>query len=290
MSQKPAEDVDGPVVDHTMPPKQPPMWQMLPPIGLAGLIAAGLILGSQLERWMYAIGVGGLQFLLAVALVWQLRARSPLPVVGIAMVLAAASGWVAVYWSPVSLLPIASLLALAFLASVVVQLFSSDRSHLVDRLSISMCVAIAVVGYSAYVALSRLGAAPPAMYAAVVAAGTAIVAARAVDVVMPAPRINRQVPRGAFGVVIGVVCGTAAAAYAGVVLEGPEPTSAAIGGLLVALIAVLCDLSVGYLQASRRIDGHGSALWVVNSLLGPLLAFSLVGPVVYLISAYYMVA
>ncbi|QSB05104.1 hypothetical protein [Natronoglycomyces albus] len=297
MSLEQHDDVDAPVsppaeppIDPTMPPAQPPIWQLVPPIVLAALITAGLILGSQLERMFYAIGIGGLQALLAIALVWQLRARSPIPPVAVAVMTGLGAGAVAVHWRPVSLLPIAALLAVAFIAVVVVQLFQRDRRDLVDQLAISMCAVVGAVGFASYIALSRLGAAPPAMYTAVMAAGTAIVAARAIDMAMPNPRINRQVPRGAFGIVIGVVCGTGAAGYAGVVLEGPDPTSAAIGGLLVALVAVLCDLSASYLQAARRIDGLGTAWWLVNGLLGPLLAFALAGPVIYLLSAYYMVA
>jgi hypothetical protein len=127
------------------------------------------------------------------------------------------------------------------------------------------------------------------MYSAVVAAGTAILAARAVDLVMPDPRINRQVTRGAFGIVIGTMCGTASAAYAGLVIEGPDPSHAAIGGLLVALTAVLADLACGYMSAARRIDGDGTAPTAVVNVAGPLLAFAVTGPVVYLLSAYYMI-
>ena len=113
-----------------------------------------------------------------------------------------------------------------------VAIIASDAFESLSEAGFTMILCIAVCGYTCYIALSRLDSAPPAMYSAVVAAGTAILAARAVDLVMPDPRINRQVTRGAFGIVIGTMCGTASAAYAGLVIEGPEPRHAAIGGLL----------------------------------------------------------
>ncbi|MCD0442277.1 hypothetical protein LO763_01380 [Glycomyces sp. A-F 0318] len=275
--------------DHTLPPPGTPLLHRLPALAVTVVVSAGLVLGAQMERPVYAAGIAVLQ-LAAVALVtWVRKVEGAWVALAVASALALAADWVAVMWTPVSLLPITVLLALAFGAAVAGQLLRREHTGVTESLGFTMLLCVAVCGYACYIALSRLGSAPPAMYSAVVAAGTAILAARAVDLVMPDPRINRQVTRGAFGIVIGTMCGTASAAYAGLVIEGPEPSHAAIGGLFVALIAVLSDLACGYMSASRRIDGAGTAPNPVVSAAGPLLAFALTGPVVYLLSAYYMI-
>ncbi|GAB3655905.1 hypothetical protein [Glycomyces tarimensis] len=275
--------------DHTMPPPSPHLLHRLPPLAATFVISAGLILGAQFERPAYAAGVMVLQLAMLLAVVWTRRVDGAWVALAVGAVLALAADWAAVAWTPVSLMPITVLLAGAFVAAAGGQLVRREHTGVTESFGFTMILCIAVCGYTCYIALSRLGSAPPAMYSAIVAAGTAILAARAVDLVMPDPRINRQVTRGAFGVVIGTMCGTAAAAYAGLVIEGPEPRQAAIGGLLVALTAVLVDLACGYMSAARRIDGEGTAPEPVINVAGPLLAFAVTGPVVYLLSAYYII-
>lgn len=279
----------GDAVDHTLPPPTPPLPHRLPALAVTVVITAGLILGTQMERPVYAAGIAVLQIAMVVLVTWVRKLEGAWIAVAVASGLAVAADWAAVAWTPVSLMPITVLLALAFAAAVIGQLCRKEHSGVTESLGFTMLLCVAVCGYTCYIALSRLGSAPPAMYSAVVAAGTAILAARAVDLVMPDPRINRQVTRGAFGIVIGTMCGTASAAYAGLVIEGPEPSHAAIGGLLVALIAVLADLACGYFSAARRIDGAGTAPAPIVSAAGPLLAFAVTGPVVYLLCAYYMI-
>ncbi|WP_344480837.1 hypothetical protein [Glycomyces endophyticus] len=275
--------------DHTLPPPTPHLIHRLPALAVVVIVAAGLVLGAQMERPVYAAGIAVLQVAAVVLVTWVRRIEGAWLTVAVASALAVGADWVAVTWQPVSLLPVTVLLALAFAAAVAGQLARRTHENVTESLGFTMVLCVAVCGYACYIALSRLGSAPPAMYSAVVAAGTAILAARAVDLVMPDPRINRQVTRGAFGIVIGTMCGTASAAYAGLVIEGPDPEHAAIGGLLIALIAVLSDLACGYMSASRRIDGAGTAPNPVVNAAGPLLAFAVTGPVVYLLSAYYMI-
>ncbi len=275
--------------DHTMPPPTPSLLHRLPAVAVTVVISAGLILGTQLDRPAYAAGIAVLQLAMLACLVWTRRVAGAWVPLAVGAALAVAVDWAAVAWTPVSMLPITVLLAVAFQAAAFGQILRRDHKGVIEVLGFTMILCVAVCGYTCYIALSRLGSAPPAMYSAVVAAGTAILAARAVDLVMPDPRINRQVARGAFGIVIGTMCGTASAAYAGLVIEGPDPRQAAIGGLLVALTAVLADLACGYMSASRRIDGEGTAPPPVIGVAGPLLAFALAGPVVYLLSAYYII-
>ncbi|MCH7229339.1 hypothetical protein L0U85_00440 [Glycomyces sp. L485] len=275
--------------DHTMPPPSPHLLHRLPPLAATVVISAGLILGAQLERPAYAVGIAVLQLAMLLCVTWTRRIDGTWVTLAVGAGLAIAADWAAVAWTPVSLMPITVLLAGAFVATAAAQLVRHEHAGVIESVGFTMLLCVAVTGYASYIALSRLGAAPPAMYSAVVAAGTAILAARAVDLVMPDPRINRQVTRGAFGVVIGTMCGTASAAYAGLVIEGPEPRNAAIGGLLIALTAVLVDLACGYMAAARRIDGEGTAPHPVTDVAGPLLAFAITGPVVYLLSAYYII-
>jgi hypothetical protein len=275
--------------DHTLPPPSPTILHRLPAIAVTIVISAGLILGAQMERPVYAAGIAVLQLATVGLVTWIRKIDGAWVPIAVASALAIAADAAAVAWTPVSLVPITVLLALAFGLAVAAQLIRRTHIGVTENLGFTMLLGVAVCGYACYIALSRLGSAPPAMYSAVVAAGTAILAARAVDLVMPDPRINRQVTRGAFGIVIGTMCGTASAAYAGLVIEGPEPSHAAIGGLLIALTAVLADLACGYMSASRRIDGSGTAPNPVVSAAGPLLAFAVTGPVVYLLSAYYMI-
>ncbi|MEU5155266.1 hypothetical protein [Glycomyces sp. NPDC021274] len=275
--------------DHTLPPPSPALLHRLPAIAATIVISAGLVLGAQMERPVYAAGIAVLQLATVGLVTWVRRIDGAWVPLAVASLLAIAASTAAVVWTPVSLVPITVLLALGFGAAVAAQLVRRTHVGVTENLGFTMLLCLAVCGYACYIALSRLGSAPPAMYSAVVAAGTAILAARAVDLVMPDPRINRQVTRGAFGIVIGTMCGTASAAYAGLVIEGPDPTHAAVGGLLIALTAVLADLACGYMSASRRIDGAGTAPNPVVSAAGPLLAFAITGPVVYLLSAYYMI-
>jgi hypothetical protein len=275
--------------DHTLPPPSPALLMRLPALAVTVVISAGLVLGAQMERPVYAAGIAVLQLATVALVTWVRKVDGAWVTLAVASALAIAADAAAVMWMPVSLVPITVLLALAFGAAVAGQLVRREHAGVTESLGFTMLLCVAVSGYACYIALSRLGSAPPAMYSAVVAAGTAILAARAVDLVMPDPRINRQVTRGAFGIVIGTMCGTASAAYAGLVIEGPDPSHAAIGGLLVALTAVLADLACGYMSAARRIDGEGTAPAAVVNVAGPLLAFAVTGPVVYLLSAYYMI-
>lgn len=275
--------------DHTLPPPSPSLLLRLPALAVTVIISAGLVLGAQMERPVYAAGIAVLQLATVGLVTWVRKIDGAWVTLLVASGLAIAVDAAAVMWTPVSLVPITVLLALAFGAAVAGQLVRREHAGVTESLGFTMLLCVAVCGYSCYIALSRLGSAPPAMYSAVVAAGTAILAARAVDLVMPDPRINRQVTRGAFGIVIGTMCGTASAAYAGLVIEGPDPSHAAIGGLLIALTAVLADLACGYMSAARRIDGAGTAPAAVVNVAGPLLAFAVTGPVVYLLSAYYMI-
>ena len=52
-------------------------------------------------------------------------------------------------------------------------------------------------------------------------------------------------------------------------------------GLATALVAVVVDLSVGYAEAGRRMDGEEPALWLARHIQGPLAAFAFAAPAAY---------
>ncbi|WP_025272866.1 hypothetical protein [Haloglycomyces albus] len=276
--------------DHTNPPPTPEWFHRLPPICLTVAITGSIILGTQTERWFYALGIGVLQTAAVVCLTWVRSVPHPWIVWASSMLSIVAGNALVVQWPRPSITPLLVFLAFAVQAALLMQVLNPRRRDTTNVTGTASLAIVAVFGYGCYLVLSRLGAAPPAMYSALLAAGCAIVTARAVDLSLPDPRINRQIPRGAFGVVLGTMAGTAAAAYAGMVIEGPEPATAAIGGLIIALTAILSDIAVAYLVASRRIDGDGGAPWPVTGIAGPLFAFGMTGPVVYLLSAYYIIA
>jgi hypothetical protein len=155
------------------------------------------------------------------------------------------------------------------------------RIRVTESLGSSLVVTLGVVAYATLIVLTRFPRGMQSVEVCLLAAGTAVVVARLTDVVLPIPRLAPQVPRGGLGVVLGAMAGTGVAGLAGFYLAGLTTTSAAIAGLVTAVVAVMVDLSVGYADASRRIDGDTPAPWLARHLQGPLAALALASPVAY---------
>ncbi|HZE39495.1 MAG TPA: hypothetical protein VE172_11865 [Stackebrandtia sp.] len=282
-------DIPDPAKDHTLPPHTPTAWGRFLVVLVTAFITGGLLLVSGLPRWVFTLAVLALQLVLVAAYVRLRKPAGPM-VIGLVGVMASlVADWIALASQPLSLDNLMYVIAGAFGLAIVGQLFRTDgRTELTVSLGSAVFVAASVCGYATWIGLLRQPGGLAAMWIGAIAIGAAIMAARACDITLPKPRINRQVPRGAFGVVIGAMVGTAVAAYAATVLDGPTPPRAALGGLVIGLVAVLADLAVGYIQAGRRIAGEGVALWPVRHSLGPVLAFGAVAPVAYLLSVYYI--
>ena len=254
-------------------------------LGIAGftaLLTIGLVVGAQTTHGSHAVVIFFVQVLFVG--VWVVASRPPAPrvVAGVGIAVAIGTDVAAVWTRPASLAPLAYLTAAGFVIGVIGQLTRpAGRIRVTESLGSSLVVTLGVVAFAALVVLGRIPRGTQALDACLVAAGAAIVVARLCDVVAAAPRIAPQVPRGGAGVVLGAMAGTAAAGAIGHILAGIPNLQTALAGLATAIVAVMIDLSVGYAEASRHIDGDAPALWLARHIQGPLGAFAFAAPVAY---------
>jgi hypothetical protein len=254
--------------------------------GFAALLTVGLVVGAQTSHGSYAVVVFGVQALFVV--VWTVASRPPAPrvVAAVGLLVAVATDVSAVWTRPASLAPLAYVTAAGFFVGVVGQLTRRrGRLRVTESLASSLVVTLGVVSFAMLVVLGRIPRGTQALEACLVAAGVAIIVARLVDVVAAVPRVAPQVPRGGAGVVLGAMAGTGAAGFIGHVLAGIPNLQTAIAGLITAIVAVMVDLSVGYAEASRQIDGDAPTLWLARHIQGPLGAFAFASPAIYAASA-----
>lgn len=263
--------------------------------GFAGLLGIGLIFGAQTAgvgwaRVPYAIVIGGIQALFVLAFTMALRPPGIRVVAVVGLITALAADLAAVAPQQVTVAPLGFIAVAGFAAGVIGQLARREgRIRVTESLGATLVIVVGVIAYSTLIVLTRLPIGTQAIVVCLAAAGLALVVARVVDTVAPFPRLAPQVPRGAAGVVIGAMLGTAAAAYLGAYLRGFEPGNAALLGLVAAVAAVLADLSVGYAEAGRRIAGEPPTMWVARHLQGPLAGFALASPLAYLLSVIFFV-
>ena len=280
------------------PEDEAPLVPIRPPIrrlvcvavaAWAGLLTAALLVGAQTAPLTFAAVVFAVQVVLVVCLVWQARPSAPWIALATGLLSAAAADVAAVYAKSASLAPLAYVVAGAFGLTLLGQLVRRDgRERLTESLATSLTVAVGAVGLAMPVALSRHTGGTQILDGCLLAVGTAVIVARMSDATLPLPRIAPHVPRGAFGVVLGAMVGTAVSAYSGVLLIGPSPARAAVAGLVVGVTAVLADLGVTYTNVARRLAGESVAPWPVRHALGPLLAFAFAAPMAYLIGVLYL--
>ena len=272
-----------------MPPPTPVALARL----FVTLLAAGLtgciIVASILQSWAVIGAIFGLQVLTVATFVWLRRPAGTVSTFRTWLSLYAIADVIAIYTQPFSLDRLAYVLAGAFGLVVLGQITRTNREGLTVAIGAAMLVSTLVCMYAAWIGLLRHPGGSDAIMISAVAIGSGVVAARACDLTLPRPRINRQVPRGAFGVVIGAMFAAAGAAYASMALDVAGPGKVAVGGLVIGLVGVLADVAAGYLQAGRRISGQGVAPWPVRHGLGPLMAFGAAAPVAFMLGAYYLV-
>jgi hypothetical protein len=278
-----AVDADGPE-----PPSIVPVRRLLS-LGIAGfaaLLTVGLVVGAQTTHGSYAVVIFFVQVLFVG--VWVVASRPPAPrvVATVGLLVAIGTDLAAVWTRPASLAPLAYVTAAGFVVGVIGQLTRpAGRVRVTESLGSSLVVTLGVVAFAMLVVLGRRSPGTQALVACLVAAGAAVMIARLADVVAAWPRIAPQVPRGGIGVVLGAMAGTAAAGVIGHVLAGIPNLQTALAGLATAVVAVMVDLSVGYAEASRHIDGDAPALWLARHIQGPLGAFAFAAPAAYLASA-----
>jgi len=254
--------------------------------GLALLLASGLVVGAQTVKSSYAVVIFGVQLLFVAT--WTVASRPPAPrvVFGVGVAVGIAADVAAVIVRPASLAPLGYVTAAGFIVGVIGQLSRpAGRIRVTESLGSSLIVSLGAVSFATLIVLSKQPAGTQSIVACLAAAGVAVAFARLADIVAPIPRMSPQVPRGGFGVVLGAMAGTAAAGAVGGFLDGIAPQKAAIAGLVTAIVAVMVDLSIGYAEASRHIDGDAPALWIARHMQGPLTAFAFAAPAAYAASA-----
>lgn len=252
-------------------------------IGVFALLAAlALVVSAHANHTSHAMVVCGAQLLFVV--VWVIASRPPAPrvVAGVGVIVAIGADIAAVMVTNASLEPLAYITAAGFVVAVIGQLIRpAGRIRVTESLGSSLVIVVGVVALGTLIELTRHAKGAQALTACIGAAGVAIAVARLVDAIAPVPRVAQQVPRGGIGIVLGAMAGTAYAAGAGYYLAGLETNWAPVAGLVTALVAVMADLSVGYAEASRHLDGQPPTMWLARHMQGPLGGIAFASPVAY---------
>lgn len=285
------------VVRVTPPVRVTPVRRLLSLLvgGFAGMLMIGLIFGAQTTgvgsaRFPYAVVIFGIQVLFVLAFTLALRPPGTWVVAGAGLASAIAGDLASVVPQQAVIQPLGYVAIAGCLIGVVGQLIRrSGRIRLTESLAATVVVVAGVTAYATLVVLTRIPIGTQAITICLTAAGLALLVARVADTVAPWPRIAPQLPRGALGVVLGPMAGTAAASFLGSYLVGFTPTNAALVGLVAAVAAVLADLSVGYAEAGRRLAGERPTMWIARHLQGPLAGFAIAAPLAYVISVVFFV-
>lgn len=258
--------------------------------GFAALLGFALIAGANTVPGSYGIVIFGAQALFVLS---SAVANGPSGVrllIGIGLGTAAAADLAAVWPQNPSIAPLGYVTVAAFVAVVVSQLARGGRRiKVTETLGAILIVVVGVIALASLVVLSRHVLGSQSIVVCLLAAAVALVVARLADALLPGPKTNAQVPRGSFGVVLGAMAGTAAAAVGGLHLVGLSSGNAAVAGLVTAIAAIMADLAISYTQASRELAGEPSRLWVARHLQAPLSGFALAAPAAYLLSVMLLV-
>jgi hypothetical protein len=254
--------------------------------GIALGVTAGLAASAQFGRAGLAAGLAVLQGLLVLS--WIVGTGLPGRIGGLligagAAVAADASMLIK---QPATLAALLGVLALCVPALLVHQLSRGVvRVRVTESLSGVTVLCTAVAALAAHLALARAVDGPRLVSAVVVAAGLGLVACCLVDTVLPVPRVSAEVPHGLLGVATAV--GVGALAGAAHALHDRTLTLAGGAGLgaVVAAVAALVAVGVGYLaQTVEPLHVPLARLAMPYLRVALPLAFS--APVGYLIALY----
>jgi hypothetical protein len=261
----------------------------------AGLLGVGLIFGAQTAgvgtaRIPYAIVIFGVQALFVLS--WTMATRPPglLVVAAVGIAVAGVADAAAVLPTVATIAPLGYAAAAGFAVSILGQLVRrADRARVTESLGSTVVLVVGVVAFATLIVLTRRPVGTQAIVVCLTATGLALLVARLTDAFLPWPRLADQVPRGALGVIVGAMAGTAAAAALGGYISGFTPRSAALAGMAAAGAAVLADLGVGYAEASRELAGEPPTMWLARHMQGPLSGFVLASPLAYVMSVLFLV-
>ncbi len=259
--------------------------------GFSALLAVGLIMGVQTsapaQRLPFSIVVLGAQLLYVFAATMAMRPPNTKIVAGVGVIAAVAATFAANEPAIATLLPLGLVAAGGFAAGALGQLTTKQgRMRLTECFGSTLVVMLGIVFFASLLVLVRVPLGTQTIVVCLASCGVALSVARLTDVVMPYPRLANQVPRGAVGVVAGTMMGTAVAGYIGKYLVMFTPQTAAMVGAIAAAAAVLADLTIGFAEAGRELEGDAPTMWLARHMQGPLAGFALTAPVAYFINGF----
>lgn len=256
----------------------------------SALLGFGLLLGAYTLPSSYSFVIFGVQLLFVLA--WTVAMRPPgALIVGIVGILAAAAAdLAAVMPDDASLAPLGYVMVGGFVLGVIGQLVrGAGRDGVTESLGATLAAVVGAVAFASLLVLNRHQLGTQSIVACLAAAAVALVVSRLSDIVLTTPRTSPEVPRGAIGVILGAMAGTAAAAALGTQLVGLHPPRTAIAGLVTAMAAIMADLAVSYAEVGRELEGDASSLWVARHMQGPLGGFALAAPAAYVLSVMVLI-
>jgi hypothetical protein len=291
LAEEAAEDDEG-EIEIPFVPVRPKLSVAI--AGFAGLLGTALVLGAQTAgpgaRLSYAATVLAVQLLFVLAWTMALRPPAVRTVAVISVLAAVAADIAAVLPAAAGVLPLVYVAVGGVALVVLAQLAGRvgwDRAK--DAAGGTVLTVGGAVAPACLIVLTRRPGGTQAVLVCLAATAVALVTARLIDAVFAKPRVARQVPRGATGIVAGAMLGTLAAASLGSWLSYPfTPAIGATLGFVAAGLAGLVDLGVNYGQAARVMVGPPPTLWVARHMQGPLGAFALAAPVAYLLAVIFV--
>ena len=290
-----AEEADGEAEEEVEVPFVPVRPRLSVAIGgFAGLLGLALILGAQTAgpgvRLPFAMVVFGVQLLFVLAFTMALRPPAPYTVAGVAVAVALVADVVAAVPAEASRLHQLYAFGGGVVAVVAAQLIRRvGWNRTKDALGGTVVTVGGVVALALLVDLTRRPGGTQAVFVCFAATAVALATARLTDAFFARPRVARQVPRGATGIVAGAMLGTLAASVLGSLLALPfTPGVGAVLGFVAAGLAGLVDLGANYSEAGRAMAGSAPTLWVARHMQGPLGAFALTAPAAYALAHWYL--
>lgn len=250
---------------------------------VAVVVTAALAASTRWDRPGIVVAVAVLQALLVPAWVHgtALPGRIGATVLGFAA--AAAADAALLVRDRVSLTVLLGVLGLAVPAMLAHQLTRGVvRVRVTESLAGIALLLTAVVALSSLIALARAVDGTRLVAALVVGAGAGLAAARLADAVAPAPRLAEDVAHGLLAV---LAAGLAGAAGGALLSSGARQLGTGGGALLGAVVAVLAALvavGVGYVAATARSPRRGTR--PALAYLAVVLPLAFAAPVGYLVS------
>jgi len=158
--------------------------------------------------------------------------------------------------------------------------------RITESIGSALWIVIGVTCFSTLLVLVRIPLGTQTIVICLASAGVALSVARLTDVVVPYPRLADQVARGAVGIVAGTMLGPAVAGYIGKYIVMFTPKTAALVGAIAAAVAILTDLTTGFAEAGRELEGDPPTMWLARHMQSPLAGFALAAVATYAINLF----